>query len=94
MNRKELVTKVSRKIELPKSVVDRCLTGFISEIKSALVAGDDATIHEFGKFKIAECQPRKGVNPSTGESIQIPALNKVRFKASPFLNAIFNGDSN
>lgn len=91
MNRNELVTKVSRSIELPKSVVDRCLTGFISEITATLIAGENAKIHEFGTFMITERQSRKGIIPATQELIDIPATNKVRFKPSPCLNAIFNG---
>jgi DNA-binding protein HU-beta len=94
VNRNQLVTKVSREIDVPKSIVDRCLVGLVDTIKQNLLDGIDTKIHEFGTFKTSKRIARKGIVPATKESIDIPESTKVRFKASPLLNDLLNeGDS-
>ena len=43
------------------------------------------TIREFGTFETVVTPARPGRNPSTGETIHIPAREKLKFKASPLL---------
>ena len=42
---------------------------------------DSKELVNFGTFKVVNRKARKGRNPRTGESIDIPAKNVVRFKA-------------
>lgn len=90
MNREQLVTQVSRDIDLPKTTVDRCLSGVIQGIKDALLNGDEVKIREFGTFEAVEHRARKGVNPRTGESIDIPAKSRVKFKAAEQFDDLVN----
>ena len=42
-------------------------------------------IYGFGKFSLSERAARMGLNPATGEKIEIPASKAVKFKASKSL---------
>jgi len=54
-------------------------------IVNALSKGDDVTIPGFGKFRVARRAARMGRNPMTGESIQIKASVKPKFRAGKLL---------
>ena len=43
------------------------------------------TLPSFGPFKVAKPKARKGVNPRTGEPVEVKAGKSVRFKPSPVL---------
>lgn len=54
---------------------------FTNELKKKCKLG----IMDFGTFKVVRCKARKGRNPRTGEEIDIPAKNTVRFKPAKSL---------
>ena len=54
-------------------------------ITKAMVAGDDVKIPGFGNFKVAKRAARMGVNPRTGQKIQIAATITPKFKAGKAL---------
>jgi nucleoid DNA-binding protein len=45
----------------------------------------------FGTFKVKQTKARMGVNPKTGEKIQISAKKKVAFKAAKDLKTLVAG---
>ena len=47
-----------------------------------LQAGDEVEVGGFGKFTLSDHAARQGRNPSTGETIQIPASRAAKFCAS------------
>ena len=49
--------------------------------------GSEVTISGFGKFHVSERGARQGVNPRTGERIQIAAARVPRFSAGSGLKA-------
>jgi DNA-binding protein HU-beta len=50
-------------------------------VKETLQRGGDVAITGFGKFSVAERGARQGVNPQTGERIQIAASKAPKFSA-------------
>ena len=52
--------------------------GFIAQ---TLAGGDRVQVAGFGTFQVTHRAARKGLNPKTKESIDIPASNNVKFKA-------------
>jgi DNA-binding protein HU-beta len=46
-----------------------------------LKSGGEVNITGFGAFKVSARASRNGVNPRTGESIKIPAMNSPVFRA-------------
>jgi len=67
-----------------KEAVSAVDTVFDTIVK-ALSTGDDVTIPGFGKFRVARRAARMGRNPMTGESIQIKASVKPKFRAGKVL---------
>ncbi|MDZ7829429.1 MAG: HU family DNA-binding protein [Halofilum sp. (in: g-proteobacteria)] len=54
-------------------------------IRDALVRDGMVRIHGFGTFRLARMAPRRGINPRTGEPIDIPARNRVLFRPAKAL---------
>ena len=81
MNKSELVRKVAEGAGLNAESAKKALDATIAAVKEALVAGDKAQLVGFGTFAVKERPARQGVNPATGEKIQIAAKKVVKFNA-------------
>jgi len=79
MNKKELITALAKKTELPQKKIDLVLRELISIIQEKLQKGETIRLAGFGTFKVVERKERKGRNPQTGEKIVIPAKKVVKF---------------
>lgn len=89
MNKKELTQELAKLTDLPlkdvTAVVDTLFDPENGAIAAALRDGQSISIHGFGKFSTATRAAREGVNPKTGERIQIGASTSVKFAASKSL---------
>lgn len=54
-------------------------------ITKTLARGEEVAIAGFGSFRVAKRAARMGVNPKTGEKIQIAAAIKPKFRAGKVL---------
>ena len=54
-------------------------------IVKTLSRGEEVAISGFGTFRVVKRAARVGVNPKTGERIQIAASTKPKFKAGKLL---------
>ena len=81
MSKSEFVDAVAQKAGLSKSDADKAVNAFLEVIQSTLKSGGDVAFTGFGKFSVADRGARQGVNPQTGERIQIPASKVPRFSA-------------
>jgi DNA-binding protein HU-beta len=54
-------------------------------IIDTLKKGDEVAISGFGTFRVARRAARMGINPKTGEKIQIKASTKPKFRAGKLL---------
>ena len=60
-----------------------------SEIKKALLRGENIEIRGFGSYKITKRKARIGRNPKNSKLIQIPEKNAIKWKISKdFLNRL------
>ncbi len=61
-------------------------------MKDALIEGEKIQLVGFGTYEVVERPARTGVNPRTGESIEIAASKSPRFKAGKaFKDAVNKG---
>jgi DNA-binding protein HU-beta len=60
------------------------------DIKAELHESGKSVAYGFGTYELVSRAARKGRNPHTGEAIEIPAKQYVKFHTSPALNAEFN----
>lgn len=81
MNKSELVSELASRADLKQSEAERTLNALTDIVKETLQRGGDVAITGFGKFSVAERGARQGVNPQTGERIQIAASKAPKFSA-------------
>ena len=62
-------------------------TPFSSRFRKCCRAAERSTFTGFGKFTVADRSARQGVNPQTGEKIQIAASRVPRFSAGSQLKS-------
>ncbi|KKU94546.1 MAG: DNA-binding protein HU [Candidatus Jorgensenbacteria bacterium GW2011_GWA1_48_13] len=79
----EVVMKVAS-IETKKQATDAVEAVFDTIVKT-LGRGEEVAITGFGSFRVAKRAARMGVNPKTGERIQIAASTKPKFRAGKLL---------
>ncbi len=85
MTKQEFIDRVASETGLPKRDAGRAVEAVFDCIKSELQSGGDVSLTGFGKFHVADRGPRQGVNPQTGERIQIPGGRVPRFTAGSAL---------
>ncbi|MDX1610120.1 MAG: HU family DNA-binding protein [Halofilum sp. (in: g-proteobacteria)] len=57
----------------------------IAIVREGLIREGQVRIHGFGTFHLRPTRAHKGINPQTGETIQIPARNRVLFRPAKAL---------
>jgi len=82
MNKGELIKALQTKAEgCSEAEAERYVNAFIDIIVSALKGGKKVVVTGFGTFEPRHRAARMGVNPQTGEKLQIPAMTVPAFKA-------------
>jgi integration host factor subunit beta len=91
MLRSELVTRLAEeRPHLPQKRVEQAVDVIFEEICAALERGDRVELRGFGAFSVRERNARKGRNPRTGESVEVPAKKVPFFKAGKELRMRIN----
>ena len=75
----EFIDQVAAKSGLAKKDAARAVDAFIETVSSTLRGGGDVSFTGFGKFHVASRAARTGVNPRSGEKVQIPAGKVPKF---------------
>ncbi|MDI9458734.1 MAG: HU family DNA-binding protein [Bacillota bacterium] len=65
---------------MTKKAAGDAVEAVFAAISETLAREEKVTIVGFGTFEVRDRQARKGVNPSTGEEIMIPATKVPAFK--------------
>ncbi len=79
MTKSEFVDQVASKTELQKNEAGKAVDAMLEVIEETLKRGGEVNFTGFGKFTVAERGARQGVNPQTGERIEISASRVPRF---------------
>lgn len=91
MLRSELVTRLAEeRPHLPLKRVEQAVDVIFEEISAALERGDRVELRGFGAFSVRHRDARKGRNPRTGESVDVPAKKVPFFKAGKELRMRIN----
>jgi DNA-binding protein HU-beta len=85
VTKNEVIDEVARRANLGKKEAGAAVDALLGTIESTLKGGDDVTFTGFGKFHVSHRGARQGVNPRTGEAIQIAAAKVPRFTAGSSL---------
>lgn len=81
MKKEGLVEAVMKAAQLPtKKAAQQAVEAVFSVITRALGRGEEVGVTGFGAFKTVKTKARMGINPKTGEKIQIKASVKPKFR--------------
>lgn len=90
MTKAELVSAMADKAGITQIAATDALDAFVTVVTAALLAGDAVTLPDLGKLSVSDRAARQGVNPSTGERIQIAASKAAKFSAGAKLKRALN----
>ncbi|MFA4995590.1 MAG: HU family DNA-binding protein [Patescibacteria group bacterium] len=82
MNKNDLINEVARKTGLSRREAEAGVQTMLDLIAKEIASGDKVTLTGFGTFDVGKRKARSGVNPRTGDPINIPAAKMPRFKPS------------
>jgi len=85
MKKQDFIKAVAAAAGVSQDAAAKVLAAMIDTVTTELKNGGEVNITGFGAFKISERAARNGVNPRTGESIQIAAMNSPVFRAGKTL---------
>ena len=85
MNKDQLLDAMAAKANITKAQAGDALAGMLEAITTTLSSGGAVALTGFGSFQVSHRAARQGVNPRTGEKLQIAAMNVPKFKAGKAL---------
>ncbi|MFC3175039.1 integration host factor subunit beta [Novosphingobium bradum] len=93
MIRSELLAALAKENPgLRAEEVERVVDVFFDEIAQRLAAGGRVELRGFGAFSTREREPRKGRNPRTGESVEVPGKRVPYFKPGKEMRQRLNAE--
>ncbi len=79
MNRHELIDRVALAAELPRPAAARAVDAALEAIEASLGRREPVRLSGFGSFHVGQYTGRRGVNPRTGERIEVATTEVPRF---------------
>ena len=87
MTKQDFINRVGSKTGLSSRDAGKAVDAFMEVVTETLKSGDSINFTGFGKFSPAPRAARQGVNPRTGERVQIAATIVPKFSAGSQLKA-------
>ena len=79
MNKSDFIVRLAGNLDDTQVATKAMLETTLETVAEVLAEGDSVEIMGFGKFVVVGREARKGRNPKTGEEIDIPAKNAIKF---------------
>ena len=84
--RKELVNEISEALRLKKTQIYPIIDTLFDVMRDNLIEGNRIEIRGFGALEIKDTKPKPAArNPRTGDTIEVPARRKAKFKPCKIL---------
>lgn len=90
MNKTELINSMAAKSGLNKKQTAAALEAFTDTVTETLASGGNVALIGWGTFSTSVRASRSGINPSTGDKIQIAESTVAKFKVGAHLKAKVN----
>ena len=91
MTKTDIINVLAESTGCTKAKASEGLDAVIDAITTAVKDGDKVQITGFGTFERRTRSAREGINPATGEKIQIAETNVPAFKAGKSFRDIVKG---
>ncbi len=93
MTKQEFVDAVAERAGISKRDAGEAVDAMLDTLTDTLKRGDSVTFTGFGKFSSSARAARMGVNPRTGERVQIQATTVPKFTAGSALKSAVKSGS-
>ena len=90
MNKGEFIKAIAEKAGFSNRDAGIAYDAFIDVLTDALKAGEKVSLVGFGTFEVKDVDAKVGVNPQTGEKVDIAACKKPVMKFGKAYKDIFN----
>lgn len=90
MNKGELIKTVAQKTGLTNKDATAAFDAVLETVTEALKNGDKVQLIGFGTFEVKDVPAKTGVNPATGEKVEIAACKKPVLKFGKSYKDEFN----
>ena len=90
LSKAELVSAVAENTDCTQKEIGAVIDALMETITKAVANGEKVTLFGFGTFEAKKRAARVGMNPATGEKINIPARTVPTFSASKAFKEIVN----
>jgi DNA-binding protein HU-beta len=91
VTKQEFVDQVADRAGLSKADAGKAVDAFLDTVTAVLKGRESVNFTGFGKFSTSDRAARMGVNPRTGEKVQIAATTVPKFSAGSKLKADVKG---
>jgi DNA-binding protein HU-beta len=91
MTKADLVSRIAKDAGISQKAADMVLSAFINAVHDCLKEEGLIRIPDLGTFKVTKRNARTGVNPRTGEKIEIPEALVPTFSAAKALKDTCKG---
>lgn len=81
MNKSDLIKIVATQTGSDVKQVQKTIDCFFKELSES-INKEEVSIKDFGTFRVVKQKARIARNPSTGEPVEVPEKNVLKFKAS------------
>jgi integration host factor subunit beta len=90
MTKADLVERVAKEADMTKKDAEQLVEIIFDSIIASLNKGEKIELRGFGSFRVRQRNARKGRNPKTGDSVNIPAKRVAYFKPGKELKEVIN----
>lgn len=84
MRKADFIKAVAEKLDTTQKEARHISEKVFEVVEDGLVLNKSVPLGNIGKVETVERAARKGRNPQTGEEIQIPSRNAIRYRASEY----------
>lgn len=81
MIRSMLVSELAERLDIPERTCQRIVSTIVTTIEDALIDGNRIEIRGFGTFAVKYRPARRGRNPLSGKTVDVPPRYTVHFRA-------------
>ena len=82
MGKKEILARMSREGGVTLAQAQKAFASLLQGMRQSLNQGEKINLSGFGSFEVKVREARKGRNPKTGTTIQIPQKKRIKFNPS------------
>jgi len=91
LTKQEFVDQLASKADLSRRDAEKAVNAMLDVITDTLRGGGEINFTGFGKFSTSARAARQGVNPRTGERVDIAATTVPKFSAGSQLKSAIKG---